>query len=244
MKSPASPSPAPPHSSVQLFPVSLLATLDIKGDAKMPLHRNGRYKKLTGPAPFWGTLQNPEAHANSMSRAEAEAFVQRSHPETQAAILQHDADQLAAQKAAAERAAEERQLENDRRLIRELEDLRALALAAPPPVLAPEMSGEQVPMFSQAELDAANFVPVPHEYPTYGQVVVAPADDLAVGRVFAGDGNEVGGVELGLGEHRDLLAGHFGCEDGGRSGEGEGTEFFEFADEAAIVFELEFFGGA
>jgi hypothetical protein len=35
-----------------------------------------------------------------------------------------------------------------------------------------------------------------------------------------------------------------GGEDGGRSGEGEGAEFFEFADEAAIVFELELFGGA
>jgi hypothetical protein len=140
----------------------------------MRMHQ--RLRLINRPAPFWGTLQNPEAHANSMSRAEAEAFVQRSHAETQAAILQHDADQLAAQKAAAERAAEELQLENDRRLIRELEELRALALAAPPPVLAPEMSGEQVPMFSQAELDAANFVPVPCEYPPYGQVVVAPAD--------------------------------------------------------------------
>src|ERR1700761_6060805 len=139
----------------------------------MRMHQ--RLRLINRPAPFWGTLQNPEAHANSMSRAEAEAFVQRSHAETQAAILQHDAAQLAAQKAAAERAAEELQLENDRRLIRELEDLRALALAAPPPVLAPEMSGEQVPMFSQAELDAANFVPVPCEYPPYGQVV-APAD--------------------------------------------------------------------
>ena len=58
------------------------------------------------------------------------------------------------------------------------------------------------------------------------------------------NGDEVGGVEFGLGEHRDLLAGHFGGEDGGRSGEGEGAEFFEFADEAAIVFELELFGCA
>jgi hypothetical protein len=111
-----------------------------------------------------------------MSKAEADAWCQRSHAETQAAILQHETDQLAAQKAAAKRAEEELQLENDRRLIRELEELRALAAAAPPPVLAPEMSGEQIPMFSQAELDAANFVPVPHEYPPYGQVVVAPAD--------------------------------------------------------------------
>ena len=28
-------------------------------------------------------------------------------------------------------------------------------------------------MFSQAELDAANFVPVPHEYPTYGQLAAS-----------------------------------------------------------------------
>ncbi len=135
--------------------------------------RNVRRNRTTGPAPFWGTLQNPEAHANSMSKAEADAWCQRSHAETQAAIRQHDAAQLAAQKAAAERAAEELQLENDRRLIRELEELRAFALAAPPPVLAPEMSGEQVPMFSQAELDAANFVPVPYEYPTYGQLAAS-----------------------------------------------------------------------
>ena len=59
-----------------------------------------------------------------------------------------------------------------------------------------------------------------------------------------GDGDEVGGVEFGLGEHGDLLAGHFGGEDGGRSGEGEGAESFELADEAAIVFETRFFGGA
>ena len=59
-----------------------------------------------------------------------------------------------------------------------------------------------------------------------------------------GDGDEVGGVEFGLGEHRNLLAGHFGGEDGGRGGEGEGAELFEFADEAAIGFELELFGGA
>ena len=67
---------------------------------------------------------------------------------------------------------------------------------------------------------------------------------MTIGRVLARDGDEVGGVEFGLGEHRDLLAGHFGCEDGRWSGEGESAEFFEFADEAAIVFELEFFGGA
>jgi hypothetical protein len=139
--------------------------------------RNVRRNRSTGPAPFWGTLQNPEAHKNGMSRAEAEAWCQREHAKQQAAVRQHDAAQLAAKQAAAARAAEELQLENDRRLIRELEDLRALALAAPPPVLAPEMSGEQTPMFSQAELDAANFVPVPHEYPTYGQVVAASADD-------------------------------------------------------------------
>ena len=140
--------------------------------------RNVRGKnRSTGPAPFWGTLQNPEAHANSMSRAEADAWCQRSRAEVEAAVRQPDADQLAAQKAAAKRAAEEARLENDRRLTRELEDLRAFALAAPPPVLAPEMSGEQVPMFSQAELDAANFVPVPHEYPTFGQL--AAADDAS-----------------------------------------------------------------
>src|ERR1700753_1018158 len=97
MKSPASPSPAPPHSSVQLFPVSLLATLDIKGDSKMPLHRNGRYKKLTSPTPFWGTLQNPEAHKNSMSREEAEAWSQREFAKRQAAIKAAD-DQLAAER--------------------------------------------------------------------------------------------------------------------------------------------------
>jgi hypothetical protein len=142
--------------------------------------RNVRRNRTTGPAPFWGTLQNPEAHANSMSKAEADAWCQRSHAETQAAIRQHDAAQLAAQKAAAALAAEELQLENDRRLIRELEELRALALAAPPPVLAPEMSGEQVPMFSQAELDAANFVPVAHEYPTYGQL--AASADVSTSR--------------------------------------------------------------
>ena len=141
--------------------------------------RNVRGKnRSTGPAPFWGTLQNPEAHANSMSRAEADAWCQRSRAEVEAAVRQHDADRLAAQKAADKRAAEEARLENDRRLIRELEALRAFALAAPPPVLAPEMSGEQVPMFSQAELDAANFVPVPHEYPTYGQLA-ASADDAS-----------------------------------------------------------------
>ena len=37
-------------------------------------------------------------------------------------------------------------------------------------------------------------------------------DELAVGWVFVGDGDEVCGVGFGLGEHRDLLAGHFGCE--------------------------------
>ena len=139
----------------------------------MRLHQKRNTSRTSTPAPFWGTLQNPEAHANSMSKAEADAWCQRSHAETQAAILQHEAAQLAAQKAAAQRAAEELQLENDRRLIRELEELRAFALAAPPPVLAPEMSGEQIPMFSQAELDAANFVPVPHEYPTYGQLAAS-----------------------------------------------------------------------
>src|ERR1700761_4902777 len=110
MKSPASPSPAPPHSSVQLFPVSLLATLDIKGDAKMPLHRNGRYKKLTGPTPFWGTLQNPEAHKNSMSREEAEAWCLREAAKRDAAI-KAAADRLAAereqQRLAAQRAAQQ-----------------------------------------------------------------------------------------------------------------------------------------
>jgi hypothetical protein len=126
----------------------------------MRMHQ--RLRLINGPAPFWGTLQNPEAHKNSMSRAEAEAWCQREL-----------AKQEAAQQAAAERAAAELQLENDRRLNRELEELRALAAAAPPPVLAPEMSGEQVPMFSQAELDAANFVPVPCEYPPYGQVVAS-----------------------------------------------------------------------
>ena len=133
--------------------------------------RNVRGKnRSTGPAPFWGTLQNPEAHANSMSKAEADAWCQRSRAEVEAAVRQHDADRLAAKQAAAKRAAEEAPLENDRRLTREFEDLRAFALAAPPPVLAPEMSGEQIPMFSQAELDAANFAPVPHDYPTYGQL--------------------------------------------------------------------------
>ena len=144
--------------------------------------RNVRGKnRSTGPAPFWGTLQNPEAHANSMSRAEADAWCQRSRAEVEAAVRQHDADRLAAKQAAAKRAAEEARLENDRRLTRELEDLRAFALAAPPPVLAPEMSGEQVPMFSQAELDAANFVPVPHDYPTYGQLA-ASVDDATLPR--------------------------------------------------------------
>ena len=55
------------------------------------------------------------------------------------------------------------------------------------------------------------------------------------------DGDEVGGVEFGLGEHGGLLAGHVGGEAGGRSGEGEGAESFEFAGEAAIVFETSFF---
>ena len=164
----------------------------------MRMHQ--RLRLINRPAPFWGTLQNPEAHANSMSRAEAEAFVQRSHAETQAAIRQHDADQLAAQKAAAERAAEELQLENDRRLIRELEELRALAAAAPPPVLAPEMSGEQVPMFSQAELDAANFVPVPHEYPTYGQLAASAGDGTTPRRRRATQWRRGAG-------HRDLADG-------------------------------------
>jgi hypothetical protein len=41
-----------------------------------------------------------------------------------------------------------------------------------------------------------------------------------------------------------LFAGHFWGEDRRRSGGGEGAEFFEFADEAAIGFELELFGGA
>jgi hypothetical protein len=138
--------------------------------------RNVRRNRTTGPAPFWGTLQNPEAHKNSMSREEADAWCLRSRAQVEAVVAQHHAAELAAQKAAAKLAAEQLQLETDRRLTRELEELRALAAAAPPPVLAPEMSGEQVPMFSQAELDAANFVPVPHEYPRYGQVVVAPAD--------------------------------------------------------------------
>ena len=44
-------------------------------------------------------------------------------------------------------------------------------------------------------------------------------------------------------ENMGTCSGHFGGEDGGRSGEGEGAELFEFADEAAIVFELAFFGG-
>ena len=122
-------------------------------------------------APFWGTLQNPEAHKNSMSISEAEAWCQREHAKQQAAQLAYD-----------QRSAERAQIENDLRLDRELADLRALASAAPPPVLAPEMSGEQTPMFSQAELDAANFVPVPHEYPAYGQAVVASADDVSAPR--------------------------------------------------------------
>jgi hypothetical protein len=131
--------------------------------------RNVRHKRSTGPAPFWGTLQNPEAHANGMSYDEAQAWSQREHAKIQAA-------QLAFQKT----AAAEAQLKTDLRLTRELEDLRALALAAPPPVLAPEMSGVQQPMFSQAELDAANFIPVPHEYPAYGGVGVASADDASI----------------------------------------------------------------
>jgi hypothetical protein len=138
--------------------------------------RNVRRNRTTGPTPFWGTLQNPEAVKNSMSKEEYDAYAQRRLAERQAAEREREAEELAAQKSAAKLAAEQLQLETDRRLIRELEDLRALALAAPPPVPAPEMSGEQIPMFSQAELDAANFVPVPHEYPRYGQVVVAPAD--------------------------------------------------------------------
>jgi hypothetical protein len=100
-----------------------------------------------------------------MSYEESQAWLRREHAKNQAA-------HLAFQKT----AAAEAQLKTDLRLTLELEDLRAVASAAPPPVLAPEMSGVQQPMFSQAELDAANFVPVPHEYPAYGQAVVASAD--------------------------------------------------------------------
>ena len=74
----------------------------------MPLHRNGRYKKLTGPTPFWGTLQNPEAHKNSMSREEAEAWSQREFAKRQAAneAAAKQAAELELQRLAAEKAKE------------------------------------------------------------------------------------------------------------------------------------------
>ena len=64
--------------------------------------RNVRHNRSTGPAPFWGTLQNPEAHKNSMSKQEYDAYAQRRLSEREAAARQRDAEELAAQQAAAD----------------------------------------------------------------------------------------------------------------------------------------------